>query len=130
MNLPSCDRRPADGYLSRPPRKRTCLKGKLVYSEDTSLPDGKFTLDCMIRDISEGGAKVMLARRQFLPSDLYLIVVKYCVVYWAKIVWLEFPARGLKFSKTYAMSEPLPDDLKFLHKLWGDLYTRPGIVEW
>jgi hypothetical protein len=101
-----------------------------VYSEDASSPDGAFTLDCMIRDISDGGAKVILSRRELLPSDLYLIVVKYGVAHWAKIVWLEFPARGLKFSKTYPLSEPLPDELKFLRKLWGHLYGGPSVVEW
>jgi hypothetical protein len=130
LNLPLCDQHLAAAYQPRPQRKRTCLNGKLVYSEDASLPDGAFTLDCTIRDISEGGAKVILARRQLLPPDLYLIVVKYCVAYWAKIVWLKYPARGLMFSKTYPLSGPLPDELKFIRKLWGDLYARPGVVDW
>ncbi len=130
MHLPLRDRHHAGTYQFRPPRKRTCLNGKLVYSEDASLPDGAFTLDCTVRDISEGGAKVVLSRRQLLPADLFLIVVKYGVAHWAKVVWLEFPARGLKFSRTYRLSEPLPDELEFLRKLWRDLYTRPGIVEW
>jgi hypothetical protein len=130
LSLPLGERRPAGTYQYRPPRKRTCLNGKLVYSEDASLPDGAFTLDCTIRDISEGGAKVVLSRRQLLPGDLYLIVVKYGVAHWAKVVWLEYPARGLKFSKTYKLSEPLPEELKFLRKLWGDLHARPGTVEW
>ena len=130
LSLPLPNRHRTDAHQFRPPRKRTCLNGKLVYSEDLSLPDGGFTVDCTIRDISEGGAKIILARRQFLPADLYLIVVKYRVAYWAKVVWLEYPARGLKFSKAYPLSEPLPDELKFLRALWGDLYARPGIVEW
>jgi hypothetical protein len=130
MSLPLFDRDHAVAFQPRPPRRRTCLNGKLVYSDGTTLPDGAFTLDCTIRDISEGGAKIILARRQLLPSDLYLIVVKLCIAYWAKVVWLNYPARGLKFSKAYAMSEPLPDELKFLRALWGDLFARPGHVEW
>jgi hypothetical protein len=46
--------------------------------------NGAFTLDRLVRDISEGGAKVVLDRHQALPSDLFLIVVKYCVAYSAK----------------------------------------------
>jgi len=130
LTLPLYDRHLADAYQPRPHRKRTCLNGKLVYSEGAALPDGTFTLDCSVRDISEGGAKVVLARRQLLPPNLYLIVVKYCVAYWAKVVWLKYPARGLKFSKTYPLSAPLPDELKFIRKLWGDLYARPGAVDW
>jgi len=130
LDLPLYERHLADTYQPRPLRKRTCLNGKLVFSENVSLPDGAFTLDCSVRDISEGGAKVVLARRQLLPPNLYLIVVKYCVAYWAKVVWLKYPARGLKFSKTYPLSAPLPDELKFIRKLWGDLYARPGAVDW
>jgi hypothetical protein len=130
LSLALCDRPHADGYQPRPPRKRTYLNGKLVYGEGPSLPDGAFTLDCTIRDISEGGAKVILARRLLLPSNLYLIVIKYCVAYWATVVWLDFPARGLKFSKTYPLSAALPDELKFLRKLWGDLYARSAGIEW
>ncbi len=130
MGMPLFDQNHAIDYRPRPPRKRTCLNGKLVYSEGPYLPDGAFTLDCSIRDISEGGAKVVIPQHQPLPPNLYLIVVKYCVAYWANVVWLNYPARGLQFSKTFAMNGPLPDDLKFLRALWGDLYARPGHVEW
>jgi hypothetical protein len=107
-------------YEPRPPRKRTYLNGKLVYGE------GAYTLDCAIHDISDGGARVILSRRQPLPLCLYLIVVKYCIAYEAQVVWLNFPARGLKFSKMFLLSDALPEELRFLRKLWGDLYTRSG----
>ena len=119
LNLPLCDLRRADAYQPRPLRKRTCLNGKLVYDEDVLLPDGASTLDCRIHDISDGGARIILAKRQSLPPDLYLIVTKYCVAHRAKIVWQEFPARGLSFSKTYPLSAPLPDKLRFLRELWA-----------
>jgi hypothetical protein len=130
MSLPLLDRNRAIAYRPRPPRKRTCLNGKLVYSEGPTVPDGAFTLDCTVRDISEGGARIIIPQHLPLPPNMFLIVVKYCVAYWAKVVWLNYPARGLCFMKTYAMTDPLPDDLKFLRSLWGDLYARPGHVEW
>ncbi|HEY0281671.1 MAG TPA: PilZ domain-containing protein [Rhizomicrobium sp.] len=130
LDLPPRDRRSVDAYLSRPPRKRTCLNGKLVFSEDASFFNGSLTLDCMIRDISEGGAKIVLSQHQLMPGGLYLIVVKYGVAHWAKVVWLEFPARGLKFITTFKLREPLREELMFLRKLWDELYTRPGAVEW
>ena len=120
LDLPLRDVRLAGAYQPRPLRKRTCLNGKLVYDEDVLLPDGASTLDCRIHDISDGGAKVILASRQPLPPDLYLIVTKYSVVHRAKVVWLAFPARGLMFSKTYPLSAPLPDKLRFLRELWAN----------
>jgi hypothetical protein len=114
-------RDPGGTYETRAPRKRTFLKGKLVYG------DGDFTTDCAIRDISEGGAKIVLTRHQSLPSEIYLIVAKYAVAYSAKIMWVNFPARGLKFSHAYPFTEALPAELNFLRALWLDISARTGV---
>lgn len=130
MNPRDADR--AAAHQARAPRTRTCLNGKLVYGDaafigETALtPDGAFTLDCVIRDISDQGAKVVLTKRQLLPSDLYLIVVKHGVVYRARLVWSEFPARGLKFTQTYLLGAALPEEQKYLRRLWLELCARTG----
>lgn len=107
---------------TRPARKRTYLKGLLIYG------DNHFTLDCAVQDLSDGGAKIILNKHQALPADVYLIVVKQGVVHKAKVAWQKFPARGLKFSETYALNGPLPESLRFLRRLWIDLCARPGIA--
>lgn len=117
------------GPRLRAPRRRTCLSGKLVYGDGIFAPDGSFTQNCTIRDLSEGGAKITLSQRQYLPQDVYLIVVKHAVAYQAKLVWLNYPSRGLQFTKSYALETALPEDLKFLHRLWAELGTRSGIAE-
>ena len=123
----------SDPFPPRPPRTRTWLSGKLVYGEPPAVPDGSFTLDCMIRDISDGGAKVIIAKHQYLPPKLYLIAVKSFVAYCATAVWQEYPARGLKFSQTYKLNaQPpplnggLPNELKYLRALWVNLDSRSG----
>jgi hypothetical protein len=107
----------------RAARRRTCLSGKLVHGH------GAFTIDCTVGNLSEGGAKVILSKRQPLPSDLYLIVIKHCVAYEAKVVWLNFPARGLKFAKTWPLDALLPPELRFLRQLWADLSARSGNLD-
>jgi hypothetical protein len=120
---------PGGTFRDRPPRTRTCLNGKLVHR------DGIFTHDCTVRDISDGGAKIILSVRELLPPELFLIVVKRRIAYRATIVWLQFPARGLKFSETYQLEATLPKELKFLHQIWVDLCARgsgasgPGYYE-
>ncbi len=118
--------RPPAAFLQRPPRARTYLAGKLVYSGEQFTPEGAFTLDCTIRDISEGGAKVTLGTLLPLPLDLYLIVVKRCVAYRAKVVWLNAPTRGLKFSQGYLLNGTAPGSLGFLQNLWNELTLRGG----
>jgi hypothetical protein len=61
-----------------------------------------------------------------LPGGLYLIVVRHCVVYESKVMWTNFPARGLKFVNAYQLSQALPAHLTFLRKLWGERYMRNG----
>ena len=121
--------RGSGSFESRPPRTRTCLNGKLVFGDGLFVPDGALTLDCAIRDISEGGAKVILSKRQPLPPELYLIVVKHGVGYQAKVVWLNFPARGLKFLQAYKLDANLPPDLRLLYRLWKELSARSGIYD-
>jgi hypothetical protein len=119
----------AGAFQARPPRQRTCLNGKLAYGDGIFAPDGALSLDCAIRDISESGAKIVLAKRQPIPVNLYLIVVKFAVAYHASVVWLNYPARGLKFSEKYDLTAPLPVDLRFLHRLWAELGARNGVLE-
>jgi hypothetical protein len=120
QNQQLCNARRENAYETRPARRRTLLGGKLVYG------DGAFTVDCTIRDVSEGGAKITLSRHQPLPSDLFLIIVKFGIAYQAKAMWVNFPARGLKFSKEYPLNMPLPVELKFLRPLWLSLGAHLG----
>ena len=112
----------ASGHPDRPPRLRTYLKGKVVYG------DGAFTIDCAIRDISDGGAKIVFDEHQALPTEIFLIVVKQGVAYKAKVVWNKYPARGLKFFEAYPLDEPLPSGKGFLHRLWVDLLARASVI--
>jgi hypothetical protein len=113
----------------RAPRKRTCLNGKLVYGEGSFNADNFFTLDCSVRNLSEGGAKITLSQQRPLPNSLYLIIVKYCVAYHAELAWMKYPSRGLRFRKTYPLEEPLPHEARFLHYLWADLYPRYSSIQ-
>jgi hypothetical protein len=100
-----------------------------VFGADALTPDNLYTLDCTIRDISQGGARITLGNHQPLPLELYLIVVRNCAAHQVELVWRRYPARGLKFLKTYALDAALPDELKFLQRLWVELDIRPGGVE-
>ena len=117
---------PPLAHAYRPPRTRTCLGGKLVYGEAAFVTNDAFTLDCAIHDISEGGAKVTVKQFQSVPLDLYLIVVKFRIAHRARVVWQNFPARGLRFSKSYFLSAKLPEEINFLRHIWLELSARPG----
>src|ERR1700722_12323529 len=107
MMLPERSDDQINAYADRPPRTRTYLNGKLAYGDGLLAPDGALSLDCTIRDISSGGAKIALTTKQSLPLDLYLIVTKRSIAYHARIVWQNFPVRGLQFFQAYPLLEEL-----------------------
>ena len=102
----------------REPRRRVYLNGKIVYGQ------GAFSSDCVIRDLSYGGAKIVVRRTQMMPSSLYLIAVKNQVAHEAKVTWMNVPARGLQFINTYHLNDNIPEDVQFLKPLWESLCTR------
>ena len=122
----STDQGPAPLFKTRAPRRRTCLKGVLAYRVNASTAEDFFTLDCSIRDISEGGARIILSQREPLPQTLYLIIAKYCIAYRAELVWMTYPARGLRFFRVYPMNLALPEEARFLRKIWVNLHQRDG----
>jgi hypothetical protein len=107
---------------NRVARTRTYFKGKVVYGA------GAFTVDCLIRDMSEGGAKIIIEKHMALPAEFYLIAVKQGVAYKAKVVWQKFPGRGVQFSEAYKLDGALPPAVQFLHRLWVDLQLRGGTL--
>ncbi len=113
-------------FKPRPPRKRTCLSGKLIYGDDSKALGEGFTLDCGIRDLSEGGARITVNGYQPLPPDVWLIMVTQGIAYRSKIVWMNYPARGLSFLQAYFLRGLIPDELRYLRYLWTDLSPRSG----
>jgi hypothetical protein len=108
----------AGHFEYREPRRRVYLNGKLVHG------DGAFSFDCVIRDLSPGGAKIAVRRTQMMPRDLYLIAVKACLAHHAQVVWTNVPSRGLKFVDTFDLNDNLPENVKFLRPLWESVCVR------
>lgn len=122
LSLPLTDL-PVEAPVVRAVRPRVLLSGKIVHS------GGAYSIDCVIRNISRDGAMITLARHQTLPPDVHLIVVKQGIVHQAKVVWFNYPARGLRFLRTFSLNADLPDDMRFLRNLWLELSARPGLQE-
>ena len=121
LNLPLMDQPLRGGFMTRPLLRRTFLSGKIVHS------GGAYSIDCAIRNFSSGGAMITLRRHQTLPPDVYLIAISRGVAYRARVVWFDYPARGLRFSQSYALSADVPVDLKYLRHLWVELSERSGL---
>lgn len=76
----------------RAPRHRVLNGGKLIVN------DGNSVIDCVIRDMSEGGAKVRITIPTMLPKQMELLVVKNNMLYPVEVRWNRNSEAGLQFT--------------------------------
>jgi hypothetical protein len=96
----------------RPKRRRRVLLGGIV-----AFADGSHSFNCIIRDVSETGARVF-PRGQQVPSDFYLIHIRDRVVYEAKIVWKSGKEVGVAFKKSFRLADIVDPAKHFLTRIW------------
>lgn len=77
---------------TRPLRNRVLNGGKLIVS------DGQGLIDCVVRDMSDTGARVRLSNPTLLPMKLELLIVKSNMVYPAEVRWNRNTEAGLQFT--------------------------------
>jgi hypothetical protein len=95
-------------------RKRVLRGGKIVYGDD-----GEFSLDCLIHDISDSGARISLKPNEFIPTHFFLVDVQTGLAHEAVATWIRVvksvPQFGLKFSKSHEL-DALSRKLKYLKR--------------
>jgi hypothetical protein len=72
-------------------RRRVLLAGKIVQANG-------ITVDCTIRNVSEGGAQVRVAAGQIVPNAFDLIEIRSGIAYRAEVAWRSPAGMGVKFS--------------------------------
>jgi len=73
------------------PRRRVLKEGKIVYA------DGLRVIDCTIRDMSENGARLLIANTLGLPDTFQLYEKSSGLLYPASITWRQTNAIGVHF---------------------------------
>ena len=99
-------------------RKRVLMAGIVVSS------DGRSSIDCTIRDLSETGARIVAAKGARLPSNFYLINIRDRVAYEASLVRNDAPEAGIAFKATLPLSTLTDPAKAFLKQLWLSKATR------
>ena len=74
------------------PRRRVLKEGKIVYA------DGLRILDCTIRDLSDSGARLLIANTVGLPDAFLLYEKSSGVLRPASIAWRQANAIGVEFT--------------------------------
>jgi hypothetical protein len=105
----------------RSPRHRALLGGRLAYG------GGYFTLGCLVRDLSEHGARIKVPEGQTVPSTLYFLELRSGAVYEARVAWRSLPEIGLEFVRPCNLNDHENQDLMTLRALWAESRERSGI---
>ena len=117
--LPSCDQFCA-GQPSGPSapdrrpkrRRRTLLTGLGV------LVGGAAEFECNITDLSESGARIMVADGYLIPDHFLLIDVRGRVAYVAIAVWRLRREVGLRFAMTLPLASSTDPAVIYLRRAW------------
>jgi len=72
-------------------RSRTYLGGQVAFNNRWS------TMECLVRNLSEGGASLEFAEPSFLPDDLELIIPLRGCSSTARVVWRGARTLGVSF---------------------------------
>src|SRR3954453_22488616 len=97
------------------PRMRTLIAAKI------SFRNGQSTLDCLIRNLSDTGAKLIVSAAVTLPECFDLIVPQKSVTRRVRIVWRRGEAMGVRFDEGAPRSESRDPDATSLTRRMREL---------
>jgi PilZ domain len=93
-------------------RNRVLLSGVIVFDE------GRRSIACAIRNLSENGALVTLPNNTHFPTRFYLINVRDRMIYRAKVIRCGVSDAGVAFEETIPLTDKLDPALGFLKQIW------------
>jgi hypothetical protein len=99
-------------------RVRTLLAGKLIIAQSG------ISLDCLIRNLSTGGARVRVNAETDLPPKVSLLLVKEGLLFETNVSWRRGDQIGLTFEGRYDLSGDVDPARRGARALWAQLTAR------
>jgi hypothetical protein len=97
-------------------RKRVQLPAKIAF--------GASAADCMIRDLTDSGARIHAPTVLGLPDQVFLLIVSEGLVVRTRRVWADFPAFGLRFLEVEPIEKSTRPETAPLRLAWEELRAR------
>ena len=97
-------------------RKRVQLPAKIAF--------GATAADCMIRDLTDGGARIHAPTVLGLPDQVFLLITSEGLVVRTRRVWADFPAFGLRFLEVEPIEKSTRPETAPLRLAWEELRAR------
>ena len=104
---------PPNVELRHTARKRTLLKGRLVYGYEAA-----FSADCVILDFSDAGARIAVEPTITIPEEVTLLHLRENIAFIARVVWRHASGHlGLSFTARHDLKDADTPELKALRNL-------------
>jgi len=97
-------------------RKRVQLPAKIAF--------GASAADCMIRDLTDSGARIHAPTVLGLPDQVFLLIMSEGLVVRTRRVWADFPAFGLRFLEVEPIEKSTRPETAPLRLAWEELLAR------
>src|SRR3954463_1596863 len=97
------------------PPLKALIPARIVFN------NGQSTLDCLIRNLSDTGAKLIVSAAIALPECFDLIVPQKSVTRRVRIVWRRGEAMGVRFDEDAPRSESRDPDASSLTRRMREL---------
>jgi PilZ domain len=94
---------------------RTLIAAKISFN------NGQSTLDCLIRNLSDTGAKLIVSAAIALPDGFDLLIPQKSVTRRVRIVWRRGEAMGVRFDEGAPRSESRDPDASSLTRRMREL---------
>jgi hypothetical protein len=107
-------------------RQKSFLRGRIIFDK------GRFSLDCMIRDLSNLGARIIFADNVNVPDVVDLHIPQKNKTARAFVTWHHGDEIGIAFSETDRVTSPpsMDDDLaKRVTKLETEIVTLRRLLK-
>jgi hypothetical protein len=85
-------------------RRRLFLRGFVRF------PKNNTTVDCIVRDISERGARLRFKQAQPIPEAIELHIPSKGQIVQSKLAWVDNCEAGISFQSPVALDSPSPVD--------------------
>lgn len=90
--------------------RRHIDRARVIYGATIAFNDRQSTLDCVVRNFSPSGAKIVLENPALLPDQIDLSIARKGCSFLADIVWRSEKEAGLSFRQLGETNAPVPLD--------------------
>jgi hypothetical protein len=117
--------RGAGGSPSRERRtglvRRTGARARSLFTGKLIVGDGELSVDCVIRNLSSRGARVVLSRAIDLPAEVCLLILREDLLCEASVSWRNGEQTGLTFTARYDLKRDHDPARSRIRAIWKAL---------